>query len=59
MKATVRNDNNQNQNQLGDWFWFKPHRKERPYLFALPSWTLEVYLNLWHLKRIYFIDFFV
>ena len=30
MKATVRTDNNQNQNQLGDWFWFKPHRKERP-----------------------------
>ena len=41
MKATVllRNDNiffnnKQNQNQLGDWFWFtsKPHCKERPNL---------------------------
>ena len=31
MKVAVRTDNNQNQNQLGDWFWFKPHRKERPY----------------------------
>ena len=32
MKVTVRTENNhnQNQNQLGDWFWFKPRRKERP-----------------------------
>ena len=44
MKATVllRNDNiffnnKQNQNQLGDWFWFtsKPHRKGKTYSSAL------------------------
>ena len=30
-EKTVRFGNNQKQKQIGDSFWLKPHRKERPY----------------------------